>query len=374
MIGGCPHCGAAQLEAQEDPAIQRCRRCGRSSLRAAVGASERDGGGLVAADGIGTGFGAGQTWPIPALGGRRGRAAAPGEVAVLPAAGAALVGTAVLYAALRGVAGTRLAELFVERGWVPYAITFVSAWALALLAAKRRRLGRERRLLERDWLADAGFCGPLRPGDVETVLAGLEGEAGFAADAFLGQRIVRALRHFQARRRVVEVVEFLSTESRADESRIDASYGLIRVFIWAVPTLGFIGTVIGIGAAVSGFSTTLETASSVAGMRESIESVTGGLGVAFDTTLLALVMSILIMFPSSALQRLEEAFLSEVDDYCAEHLVRRLADESDERRGDDALERLVERLIGAIRDRLPDRANGAANGGDASHAPARPGT
>lgn len=142
-----------------------------------------------------------------------------------------------------------------------------------------------------------------------------------------------------------------SPSSRADESRIDASYGLIRVFIWVVPTLGFIGTVIGIGAAVSGFSTTLESTSSIAGMRESIESVTTGLGVAFDTTLLALVMSILVMFPSTALQRLEEAFLGEVDDYCAEHLVRRLAEEPEEARSDAQLEQLVERLVVALRSR-----------------------
>jgi hypothetical protein len=86
-------------------------------------------------------------------------------------------------------------------------------------------------------------------------------------------------------------------------------------------------------------------------MRDSIESVTGGLGVAFDTTLLALVMSILIMFPSSALQRLEESFLGEVDDYCAEHVVRRLADEPEPAFSESLLDRLVERLVEAVRRR-----------------------
>jgi biopolymer transport protein ExbB/TolQ len=274
------------------------------------------------------------------------RAAAPGEVAALPAAGFALVATLLFYGALRFVPGTRLSELFVERGWVPYAISFVSAWALALLAAKRLRLGRERRLLERDWLVRPGRSFSIVPAEVDVTLASLAQQRLFAADAFLARRIVRALRHFQSRRRVVEVVEFLAVESR-----IDASYGLIRVFIWVVPTLGFIGTVIGIGAAVSGFSTTLETASSIEGMRGSIESVTGGLGVAFDTTLLALVMSILIMFPSSALQRLEETFLADVDDYCAEHLVRRLSEPPDEEESEAQLSSLVERLVKALRNR-----------------------
>ncbi|MFO0687551.1 MAG: MotA/TolQ/ExbB proton channel family protein [Myxococcota bacterium] len=348
MGGSCPHCGAVEFELEAGGTVRRCRACGRSSLRggeasppngslaAAVPASSIPPAAAVAVD------------PLPAS---RRRPAGPGEVPILPAAGLALLATLLFYGALRFIPETRLAELFVERGWVQYAITFVSSWALALLAAKRRRLVRERRLLGRDWLARPGAGPVLQPADVDAALAHLAGQADFDFDALLARRLVRALRHFQARRRVVEVVEFLNAEARADEGRIDASYGLVRVFIWAVPTLGFIGTVIGIGSAVAGFSTTLETASSIEGMRESIESVTSGLGVAFDTTLLALVMSIVVMFPSNALQRLEETFLGEVDDYCAEHLVRRLADETSAEPGDAALDRLVERLIAALHKR-----------------------
>jgi hypothetical protein len=62
-------------------------------------------------------------------------------------------------------------------------------------------------------------------------------------------------------------------------------------------------------------------------------------------------MSILIMFPSSALQRLEESFLGEVDDYCAEHVVRRLADEPEPAFSESLLDRLVERLVEAVRRR-----------------------
>jgi biopolymer transport protein ExbB/TolQ len=123
----------------------------------------------------------------------------------------------------------------------------------------------------------------------------------------------------------------------------------VRVFVWVVPTLGFIGTVIGIGAAVAGFSATLEAASSLDGMKDSIGAITGGLGVAFDTTLLALVMSILIMFPANAVQRLEEAFLGQVDDYCSEHLLPRLADQVEESPEESMIEALARRLVTAMR-------------------------
>ncbi|HIF93247.1 MAG TPA: hypothetical protein EYQ60_09000 [Myxococcales bacterium] len=218
-----------------------------------------------------------------------------------------------------------------ERGWVPYVITLISSWALTLLAAKFLRLRRERRILDHDLIA-TNSNGRISPDDAAAALDALEvmrQESKAIAESFLARRIERALRHFQSRRRFVEVVDFLASESRNDESRVDASYGLVRVLVWAVPTLGFIGTVIGIGAAVAGFSETLEAASSLDGMKESIGLVTGGLGVAFDTTLLALVMSILIMFPISAVQRIEEAFLSDVDEYCAEILLPALLDEAD---------------------------------------------
>ncbi len=341
MADDCPHCGGGEIEIEADGAVKRCRACGRSALRATAeegGAAPNDAPQLAAA------------FSTAAR-----RAVTPGEVAVLPAAAIALVATLLVYGGLHLVPGTRAHELFLERGWVQYAITFVTAWALALLAAKRARLARERRMLARDWLARSGHSSSIRPADVDTTLAVLVDQRLFAAEAFLARRIVRALRHFQARRRVVEVVEFLSVESRADESRIDASYSLIRVFIWVVPTLGFIGTVIGIGAAVAGFSTTLESTSSIVGMRDSIEAVTMGLGVAFDTTLLGLVMTILVMFPSSALQRLEERFLGDVDDYCAEHLVRRLVEEPDDAESDVQLERLVDRLVAALQSRVTSR-------------------
>jgi biopolymer transport protein ExbB/TolQ len=101
---------------------------------------------------------------------------------------------------------------------------------------------------------------------------------------------------------------------------------MIRVFIWAIPLLGFIGTVIGISAAVAGFSDSVAAVVDLDVMKQSIGTVTIGLGIAFDTTLLALVMSIVIMFPASSLQKSEEDFLNRVEAYCDERLGRRLDD------------------------------------------------
>ena len=112
-------------------------------------------------------------------------------------------------------------------------------------------------------------------------------------------RLIRALEHFSVRRSVSETVDQLRLSAERDENAIESGYVMLRVFIWAIPILGFIGTVLGIGASVGGFSEAVSSAADLDVMKDSIGVVTSGLGVAFDTTLLALVTSVLIMFPYS---------------------------------------------------------------------------
>ena len=340
----CPYCASVEIAEDDEGGVLRCRDCGRSSLPT-VATRARE---LALAE---------KSAVRPALRNSSGDSApkrrrenrgAPGEIASWPAALLSFAATGFFYGLLYMLPASGFSVLFTDRGWVPYVITLISVWALFLLGAKLLRLQSERTMLERDLIVLASD-GCLGPEDAGPALAALSAESSRVTESFLARRLERALRHFQSRRRTVEIVEFLASESRADEGRVDASYGLVRVFVWAVPTLGFIGTVIGIGAAVAGFSETLEAASSLDGMKESIGLVTGGLGVAFDTTLLALVMSILIMFPASAVQRIEEAFLGEVDDYCAVHLIPRLRDESTAEADEAAIAALTRRLVASMR-------------------------
>jgi MotA/TolQ/ExbB proton channel family len=337
MNRACSYCGSAETEWLNEEELWRCRSCQRSIL------SEAD-----SVDAPPPSQHAAPDAPPPRSKDFTRLRGAPGEVGSLAAAGLGLAFTILFYLAIQLVPDSMFYELFARRGWVPYVIMGTSSWALFLLGAKLRRLRQEAQILDRE-LIQTPLPGRLRPCDAEVVLQRLTSLSGPAGESFLVARLIRALRHFEARRRVVEVVEHLASESRADDLRVDASYGLVRVFVWAVPTLGFIGTVIGIGAAVGGFSDTLAAASSLESMKESIGAVTGGLGVAFDTTLLALVMSMLIMFPANAVQRIEEALLGRVDDYCTEHLVQRLEDEEVPDAEADLIEALAARLLAAMR-------------------------
>jgi biopolymer transport protein ExbB/TolQ len=254
----------------------------------------------------------------------------------LSVTGAAAVGATVLFygAVVLPLSGTYVGELFGARGWVPYVISFLSFWAAIMLLLKYRLIARQREVLDLDLLPQR-IGERITPDNAAAFVAHLDELPPSAAGNALVGRIRRALHHFEARRDAREVVEQLSGQTQADADAVESSYTMLRVFIWAVPILGFIGTVIGIGAAVGGFSESVGGAVDLEVMKDSIGSVTTGLAVAFDTTLLALVMSILIMFPASSMQKAEEDFLSAVEDYCDEKLVRRLDDGRHDERPED---------------------------------------
>jgi biopolymer transport protein ExbB/TolQ len=253
---------------------------------------------------------------------------------------------------------TSFGQLFAERGWVPYVISFLAFWSGVLLAMKYRRLSRQTRVLELD-LLPREIVERITPESAQRFLDVLRALPAEQSDNFLVQRVCRALEYFRTRANVAETVDQLRAQRERDEAGVESSYTMLRVFIWAIPILGFIGTVLGIGASVGGFSESVPEAANLEVMKDSIGAVTSGLGVAFDTTLIALVMSIFIMFPTSSLQKAEEDFLGEVDDYCQEHLVARLeGGEGGQGAVADALvvrvaERLAEELLAALERRQP---------------------
>jgi len=216
-------------------------------------------------------------------------------------------------------------ELFLQRGWVPYVLVFFMGWALAILFLKSRKLARQKASMLFDLLPnDLGDEITAESADKFTRhIRGLPVESG---SSFLINRVLRGLEHFRVRKSNPEVADMLASQSEIDATAVESSYTILKVFIWAIPILGFIGTVIGISHAVGGFSGKLEGAEDITVLKDSLNDVTSGLATAFDTTLIALVMSILVMFPTSGMQKAEEDLLNWVDEYCNENLLKRLDD------------------------------------------------
>lgn len=88
--------------------------------------------------------------------------------------------------------------------------------------------------------------------------------------------------------------------------------------------MGFIGTVLGLSAAIGGFGDVLGEAEDLSAITSSLTVVTGGLATAFETTLEALVAALAIQMLFTLLHKGEEEFLDECSDYCHRHIVNRL--------------------------------------------------
>ncbi len=221
--------------------------------------------------------------------------------------------------------GYYFGELFLDRGWVPFALVFLMSWSAAILFLKSRKLSRQKDSMLFDLLPNE-LADDITVTTLSRFTQHVRSLPANPSESFLINRVLRGLEHFRVLKSNPEVAGRLASQSEIDATAVESSYTMLKVFIWAIPILGFIGTVIGISAAVSGFSGSLDNAQDIDALRSSLDSVTSGLATAFDTTLVALVMSLLVMFPTSSMQKAEEDLLNWVDEYCNENLLKRLKD------------------------------------------------
>lgn len=111
--------------------------------------------------------------------------------------------------------------------------------------------------------------------------------------------------------------------------RLAQSYSTIRTVTWAIPILGFLGTVIGITMAIANLTPEQ--------LDSSLADVTQGLGFAFDTTALALAMSIILVFAAFAVERVEQQVLNEVEQFGIECVLPWFAANTDSHDDTDVL-------------------------------------
>jgi hypothetical protein len=173
-------------------------------------------------------------------------------------------------------------------------------------------------------------------------------------DSLMVNRIRKALELFEVRQNVTHVSAMMTSQSAIDGSRIIGSYIMIRAFLWAIPLLGFIGTVVGLSHAISGMS--FGAVEDVGAIMGSINNVTSGLGTAFDATLLGLVFAVTLNFPLNSLAKHEDEMLNDIDAFCNEVLLPRLNDGSGAGGGDLGAvgDSVVKAIAGAQKEFLTD--------------------
>ena len=135
-----------------------------------------------------------------------------------------------------------------------------------------------------------------------------------------------ALLQFRNSGSVDQINSMINVSLELYQHEIELRYNMLRYVIWLIPTLGFVGTVLGIAfamrtAGIMFAGASLNQGGIGPGM---MEQVTGDLGVAFYTTLLALLQSAVLMFAMHILQEKEEGTVNQIGQYCLRNLSNRL--------------------------------------------------
>ncbi|APZ94685.1 hypothetical protein Fuma_04324 [Fuerstiella marisgermanici] len=227
----------------------------------------------------------------------------------------AAAGTATLYAVGPIVPG--IAD-FVQRYFCSHPLEYISTamffTGMAILAQKYRSQRAERStLLEAVQMADNDWDSLPTSEDREDALASWCEQQDTRAHGTQAFRRIQDTLHYLKGSRREGLEEHLRYLAELASDRLHQTFATIRTITWAIPILGFLGTVIGITMAIA--NVTPEQLDS------SLGEVTGGLAVAFDTTALALGMSIVLVFASFVVERSEQRILSDVEQFGIETLL-----------------------------------------------------
>lgn len=142
----------------------------------------------------------------------------------------------------------------------------------------------------------------------------------------LQRLILRIVQQFQISKSIDQANSLLNSSLELMQHEIELKYNMLRYLVWLIPTLGFIGTVVGIALALSaaGDMPDLNAADEIQAW---FALMTTKLGVAFSTTLVALVMSAVLVFLLHVAQGKEEFALNSAGQYCLDNLINRLYEE-----------------------------------------------
>jgi biopolymer transport protein ExbB/TolQ len=187
-------------------------------------------------------------------------------------------------------------------------------WAFAIMGYKAASALRERSLLERE-LIPVSEGVRILPDDTRDYARSLQSLPDNLRNLLLPRVLLSSLERFGSTRSVQDVSSVANTLCETEAERLESELSMIRYIAWAIPSVGFIGTVRGIGQALG------EAHRAVEG---DIAGVTENLGVAFNSTFIALLISIVVMFLVHQLQSLQERQVFDTQRYVDHHLIRHL--------------------------------------------------
>jgi biopolymer transport protein ExbB/TolQ len=139
----------------------------------------------------------------------------------------------------------------------------------------------------------------------------VDADAG-ARERLLPECLLAALHRFHATHSVQDAANAVKERAELAADQLDSSLSLVRYIAWAIPAIGFIGTVRGIGLALAFAEDAL---------KGDITPVIDALGLAFNSTLVALILSMGLMYVMHVVQSRQEAFIIDIQTFCRSKLI-----------------------------------------------------
>jgi len=186
-------------------------------------------------------------------------------------------------------------------------------WALAIMGYKTRSALREQKMFATALLNSPPDSQKVLPEEAPQLGHPMQSLTDQERSLLLPRALQTALTRFQVTQSVQSATDAVNTVCSNENDRLDSELSMIRYITWAIPSIGFIGTVRGIGAALG---------QAHEAMQGNIAGVTSSLGVAFNSTLIALLIRMVVMFFMHQLQLVQERLVLDTHDYCENRLIR----------------------------------------------------
>jgi len=231
-------------------------------------------------------------------------------------------------------------EIFIDRStyfyriltihWICRLVALVFFWASTYLIIKYSRYRQEKR--DFALFSGAVVARLIRQGiteeNIESVIESIKSQLGDKkfpqfSRSLVFTRFAKTIEFLKSVPQRNEIHDILSYRAELDIAAVQSQFSIIKIFAWVMPILGFIGTVLGISEAIKGFSVNVNTHSINAAVpqdfstqiMQGLNSVTGGLTTAFDTTYIALILVIPITFAVGFLEKSYDDYLNFLENY-----------------------------------------------------------
>ena len=191
----------------------------------------------------------------------------------------------------------------------------LALWATAIIGFKVHQSLQERQYLNQR-LVDVAAGTRILPEDSRQYSRAVQALPAKQREYLVPRALLAALQRFGSTANIQDVSTAVKEVCETQAERLDSELAMIRYIVWAIPSIGFIGTVRGIGQALGQAHRAVEG---------DIVGVTVSLGVAFNSTFIALVISLFIMFIMHQLQLMQERLVLDTQSYCDVNLLRHLA-------------------------------------------------